>query len=579
MSDVDQASGEGANRFNDKRRDYVLRACFTRHRALESAWKVVSLFGLSSEDHYVYTTSRALRDELVRLTSVDSSQREPAAIEKIHDCIKSLEVELRSIVREISLERMRSTLPAQIQEDKRSVVDLLDLMLGSGSESDHDSGGRLATLDYVVTALCTDAGQANSIQDPLTLSPRLYGMCEIASEVDEPRIAEVTSEFLQASNDAKSINLSQRKAELGELLFVPEVLRAVVAYNVALWDECDPGAATDDDCRAEIELEDSDHADPTTIFVTSALPKLGEALRRRGQGEPRTNGAVDRVAWHMDLDFPTPEERVALLSPLVGRRSELVGTTVLIGLLCQSANVLADELELIGINVNLLTGDWTRDLNDLLKKESARLIVSNKYDEACALSDLRTKYLFSSVSDVQRTTRPARAAAKSNEGFAQVREQATELASAAAVTTAAPAPRRSEDDRSAMRRRAMLHAGSTALAIAAVAGMLFTIFVVPDGLQQFDRIELAQVSPYLTSGRRSSAAAGASFVGVVHPEWSQLEPEVQQVLAEEMVDVLRLGGMRQIMVYDVADALRIQALGSQPPHLLDPATAPEAAGS
>lgn len=564
MSEVDNEPQEAPRELPNRRQDHGLRDCFSRHRALESVWSAVALFGLSSEDHYVATAARALGVEIKGLTGLDASQRDPLVLRKIHECIDSLETELRSIVREINLEQMRAILPARAREDRDSVLNLLNLMLGAEVATDGGGEGRVATLDYVITVLCTDGGRSNSIQDPLTLSPQLFKLCEMASELDDPRIAQIASEFLLAADNAKSVNLSQQKAGLGELLFVPDILRTLVAYNAALWD---------DDNHSDTEIQDAadkdsggDIGDSTTIFVTSALPRLGAALRRRSEGGEQTTSSIDRVAWHLDLDLPTPDERARLLSPEVGRPSELAGTAIMVGLLSRSATVVAEELEVIGISADQVTCEWARELNDLLKKESARLIVENQYDDACVLSDLRTKYLTSSTSGGEAPDRPAKTEPGLKQELRKVRAQATELASEAAVMNTSQ-PQQQPSEAASMRRQLMKHAASIVVAIGAIAAMMISIFVVDDGLQRLGKEQLAAVSPYLESGRMNATAESASFVGVVHADWGQVESSVQEVLAEEMVEVLRIQGVRQIMIYDGDGALQIQALGDRSVHV------------
>jgi hypothetical protein len=78
------------------------------------------------------------------------------------------------------------------------------------------------------------------------------------------------------------------------------------------------------------------------------------------------------------------------------------------------------------------------------------------------------------------------------------------------------------------------------------------------------RAELAQVSPLLSEGRRSEDGTGSAFTGTLDDEWSDLAPAQQAASAEAMVAALRGRGVREIMVYDDDNQLRIQALGSQP---------------
>jgi hypothetical protein len=303
-------------------------------------------------------------------------RHEESALPKVISCIDSLEFELRSMISEVSLDQMRTALPAQVQKDRASVVELLDLLLDSVITRTELGAACTSTIDFVITMLCTNGGRSKTIDDPLTLSPKLYGLCEIAGGSEDPRIPEIVSKFLAAADDIASSNLSQRKAELAELCFVPDVLRVVVAYNAALWH--DPAVDVPVPSESEDDVEEIYESQvATTVFVSSILPKLGEALRRRSAGEEPKKNAVDRIAWCLDLNFPTEDERRALLSPLIGRRDELLGTAILIGLLCREVESFEDDFEKIGATSAQLRGEWAREISGALKREVDQLIVSN----------------------------------------------------------------------------------------------------------------------------------------------------------------------------------------------------------
>ena len=114
----------------------------------------------------------------------------------------------------------------------------------------------------------------------------------------------------------------------------------------------------------------------------------------------------------------------------------------------------------------------------------------------------------------------------------------------------------------------MMSVGSVVAALVVVAVTAFVMLNPDDGLQRMERGELALVSPYLDTGERSLEGSGRTFVGTVHQDWGLLEQDIQQVLAEEIVDALRAKGVREIMIYDGDDALRIQALGTSAVKLL-----------
>ena len=566
MNDSEEASGRAQPKTALARSDYDLRGCFGRHRALASTWNVFPALGIASEDHYISNAIASLRSELEGYAEISPIRHDESALPKVISCIDSLESELRSMISEVSLDQMRTALPAQVQKDRASVVALLDLLLDSVITRTEHGAACTSTIDFVITMLCTNGGRSESIVDPLTLSPKLYGLCEIARESEDPRIPEIVAKFLAAADDIASSNLSQCKAELAELYFVPDVLRVVVAYNAALW--YDPAADVPVASESEDDVEEIYESQlSTTVFVSSILPKLGEALRRRSAGEEPKKNAVDRIAWRLDLNLPTEDERRALLSPLIGRSDELLGTAILIGLLCREVEGFEDDFEKIGATSALLRGEWTREISEALKREVDQLIVSNHYESACAISDLRGKFLLSLVTEEEREIyAPSRPNSEEVEAK-RLREELSDLARKAAVGDTAKASVRPVE-RDNMRRHLMMSVGSVVAALVVFAVTAFVMLNPDDGLQRMESGELALVSPYLDTGERSLEGSGRTFVGTVHRDWGLLEQDIQQVLAEEIVDALRAKGVREIMIYDGDDALRIQALGTSAVKLL-----------
>ena len=111
------------------------------------------------------------------------------------------------------------------------------------------------------------------------------------------------------------------------------------------------------------------------------------------------------------------------------------------------------------------------------------------------------------------------------------------------------------------------------IARAGAAGMLVLLaLVLVDtivwGKGRVGRAELAQLSPFLSHGKRSDDGTGAAFAGTLDDDWSELEPAKQAESAEALVRSLRERGVREIMVYDDEHRLRIQALGNQPARIV-----------
>lgn len=553
------------------RSDYALRACFERLRTLKSTWSVFARIGFSTEDHYIVTTGRALSEELSQLAGLDIDSRSDDALPKIHSCLDSLECEMRTVAREVSLEQLRTTLPVQVREDRRSVLDLLDLMLASEIDNPGTSSARVATVDYVITLLCMNGGDRTNLQDPVTLTPRLFGLCELAAQRNDPLVEEVVAEFeialqhLDATSEGTTV--PRRKNQLGDLFYAPTVLRAITEFNAAEIRAASTAIESSQNWGS-LPGEAAEEDTPTTVFESKALPKIAEALRRRRDGEPPTWSPIDRIAWCLDTNFPNATETEWMLSPGVGTRANTTGTAILVGLLCRSADVLADELGPIGIPPEYLTGDWVQELNDALKSEGDKLLLGNEYTAACILSDLRTKFWFGAVANVrgdERSRPTQKTAVNETRTF---RKEAEQLANSA-VTTDGQAKR--------FNVRALPLPRVGRIAVLSASALLITGLIVnallPAGeLRRIGEDELESISLYLDQGKRTGQGIGPAFVGTLGDKWETLDTELKSLVAENMVEALGKTGVKQIMIYDDDNTLRIQALGQQPIRIFAAAT-------
>lgn len=553
------------------RSDYALRACFERLRTLKSTWSVFSQIGLSTEDHYVVTTGRALSEELLRLARDHTDSRSDDALPKIHSCLDSLECEMRTIAREVSLEQMRNTLPVQVREDRRSVLDLLDLMLVSEIDNTDPSSARISTIDYVITLLCMNDGDGTALQDPVTLTPRLFGLCELAAERNDPQVEEVVAEFeialqhLDAASGTAAI--TRRKAQLGDVFYTPAVLRVITEFNAAQIRATSTAIASSQNWGS-LPGEAAEEEASTTVFESKALPKLAEALQRRKDGEPPAWNAIDRIAWCLDTGLPNTAETESMLAPGVGTRENVAGTAILVGLLCSSADVLADELGPIGIPAQYLTGHWAQELNHALKSESDKLLLSNEYTAACVLSDLRTKFLFGALASGRSDEQPRPAKKAEVNETRTFRQEARELA-ANAVTTGGDATKLNLDALPWARVGRIAALSAPALLI---AGLIVNALLPAGELKRTGGDELESISLYLEQGKRTGKGVGTAFVGTLGDKWETLDAELKGLVAEDMVGALEEAGVSQIMVYDDDNTLRIQSLGQQPIRIFAAAT-------
>lgn len=538
----------------------VLRERFERLRALRSAWGVLA----PSEpfaDSSIVETGRALSTALTELAQGAPSNQE-AAIAAFDSRLEELEREMRDIALEVPVAQLRATLPERLTADRRGVLDLLDLILGAEIRGLEGTRARIPTLDYLITLLSTGGDPHAPFQDPVTLTHRLHRLSERAAVDCDPGLSDLEADLYAAAelqeadlrNEVELRAMRRRKMELEKNFFAPGLLRAIVTYNAALMRCIDQKVLRSQNWGNLPRAGAVDEGG--SLFERPALAKLAEALRRRAAGNPPALDPIDRIAWCLDLTDLTGAERGALLSESTGRREGLEGTTILVSLLCRSAVVLDEELPAIGIASSELSGAWSQELVDLLQQEVNRRITSD-YSGASALTDLKSRFLTAGMgrSRIRRTAQPA----------AQIRDDASER----------PAERPAQPPREALQSRREASAAPgwrewpwARIARASAMGLLvFVALALVDTIFWSEgavaRSELAQLSPFLSEGKRSESGTGAGFAGTLDDEWFELEPAQQAGAADALVAALRERGLRDIMVYDSDHRLRIQALGNQ----------------
>ena len=511
-----------------------------RVQALRSAWGVLEAAGLSAEP------SRAA------LASADAP-------------LDLLEREIRELASELPIDRLRVTVADCLLVDRCAVLDLLDLVIGAEHDALEGIAARIPALDVLITLSCAVGNPYGRLHDPIQLTDQLQRLCE-RSAVDyaAARLPELEAEFYAAANlsDAEPSDenehraLRLRKIELGPSFFVPGVLRAIVTYNAALLRRSEGAASISRD--AEVVQMPHAPAASGSLFERPAVPKLAEALRRRAAGQRPALDPIDRIAWCLDLNDLTDAEREALLSESTGRTEGLAGTTVLLGLLCRSAVVLDEEFPAIGIATHELTGEWSRELAELLQQEVNRYIATD-YSRASMLTELKSRFLTVTRPN-QRTRRVAQTQMTIGEP-AEERSGASERPPSRAKKEPEPAKARWREWPWAATARA----GAAGL-FAVVALLALVDLVWSEG--RVRGAELEQLSPYLSHGKRSEAGAGTAFRGTLDDSWFSLEPARQQDAADALVAALRERGARDVMVYDDDGRLCIQALGAQPARIV-----------
>ena len=561
----------------------ALDALVERQRALRSAWGVLAPSGLSSEKTDIAETGRTLNDELMALVGREPSLWEFEAMADIETRLDSLEAEMRTIACKLPVAQLRSTIPEYISQNRRGVLDLLDLMIGAELLGLDGTQARIPSIDYLITMLCS-VGPDQPLQDPVQLTPRLHQLCEQSNVDYDPRLPEIEAEFFHAADmyeadareDKQLHALRNRKAELGSGYFAPQVLRAIVTYNTALLNRIDEEILASQDWGS-LPPAATEPEPAVSVFDSMALPMIAQALKRRLAGAAPEMNAIDRIAWCLDVEYLTAVERRALLSESVIPAEDLTGTVILVGLLCRASVVLEEELADLGISSTQLFDEWVPETSEALQQKVNLGISGDDYRQACMLSELKTRFLYTSMAEIRRKHRKTNPAPVSDTA-AEAKTAPMPKTAPTAVTAkpileealvaaevGARAGERPGWKRFPVRRLAAISA--------AIAGVLLTVgmgrvWLQNDDHMRLDRDQLDQVSPYLSRGTRDGKGQGFAFTGRIRDGWLALEVADRMLVASDLVEALRADGVRDVMIYDDDGALRIQALGGQPPRIL-----------
>jgi hypothetical protein len=147
---------------------------------------------------------------------------------------------LRSAFDDVPLAGLRQTISARGSDGRDEAAVLLDLLL----EDEDFLARRMELFDLLVTLLSTEetSNRRRIARDPVSLTPRLAASCERAARTGAEDSASIEQEFLRAAERCESGEIADlvsemraRKATLGAVLLVPDVLRAAVFYNASVW--------------------------------------------------------------------------------------------------------------------------------------------------------------------------------------------------------------------------------------------------------------------------------------------------------------------------------------------------------
>jgi hypothetical protein len=144
----------------------ALRPRVERLRAIQSAWGVLAPAGVVQGGQRVAETGRAFSDYLAQLASRGRDPDE-ATLSDADMRLDELAATVLEVAKRTPIAQLRSTLPDCVGRDRRGVLDLLDLFVAEAIPDPESVRGRIGTIDYLLSLLCT-GGQGKTIRhDPV----------------------------------------------------------------------------------------------------------------------------------------------------------------------------------------------------------------------------------------------------------------------------------------------------------------------------------------------------------------------------------------------------------------------------
>jgi hypothetical protein len=166
--------------------------------------------------------------------------REELDLERVDSRLKEFSRKLEQTIGHTSLAQFRATLRAITRKNRAEATALLDFCLESEGRASRD----LALVDYLITLLSSESvrGVKSLAFDPTGVSPALTGLCEREARRADLRCDEAGGEFRSAALEVAELEdlvplvrrMRRVKNRLGRRFFAPDVLRSIVAYNLAV---------------------------------------------------------------------------------------------------------------------------------------------------------------------------------------------------------------------------------------------------------------------------------------------------------------------------------------------------------
>jgi hypothetical protein len=344
---------------------------------------------------------------------VDVEEAE-VALAEIDETLENYSSQLLAMIRETPLSELSSSLPSVVDTSRSEVVALLDLCLDDAAPG--PSGESQKRIDFLITLLSKQRirGVATLKCDPSKVTIGVARHCGAHDAIADYRGIEYARIFRDATMELLGLdNLNEIiaridgvKQELGDCLFDREVLRALVAFNLAAENrfrelfelEHLQDLALDRTLRALTELDSEAPEIAQTARLRGALGSPGmraleEAIRERLSGTDRATDVARRLARSIDLSRLEGTDVDALVNPEEDLTGALTRAAVVVGLTLRDLPSLTERLHELDIDVTRMKTDWVKELDQALQSAIQTLTLAGRSEEAMRLSRTRMRFL------------------------------------------------------------------------------------------------------------------------------------------------------------------------------------------
>jgi hypothetical protein len=318
------------------------------------------------------------------------------------------------MIRATPVRTLRAILPRVVDASRSEVAAVLDLCLQDPSLV--PTGEAQNRVDFLVTLLSRQRirGVTTLKCDPSKVTREIARRCgardpvaDYASHEFARLFREATMELLDLDHlDEIIARMHGVKAELGACFFDRDVLRALVAYNVAadnryreLFElEHRKDLAIERTLRALTELDSEVPEIANTARLRGALGSPGmraleEAIRERLTGSDQSVDIARKLAEHIDLSALDAPDVDALIHPEDDLTGALTRAAVVVGLTLRDLPSLTARLHELDIDVTRMKTDWVKELDQALQAAIQTLTLAGRSAQATRLSRTRMRFL------------------------------------------------------------------------------------------------------------------------------------------------------------------------------------------